>query len=73
MWGTLSGSRFKQLIRETYDEVVHRRRNIFLVPAGKVGKRFVNEITRLINVYTQSSAMESSAIDAVMVASQVLL
>ena len=37
MWGTLSGSEFKQLIRETYDEVVHRRRNILLVPSGKVG------------------------------------
>ena len=45
----------------------------FFVPSGSAGKKFVREITRLMNAYAQSSAMESIAFDAIMVACHVLL
>ncbi len=73
LWGTLPGNEFMQTINEAYSEVVHWRRNIFLVPSGNAGKKFVREITRLLNAYTHSSALETIAFDAIMVACQLLL
>ena len=34
-----------------YDEIVHWRKNIFLLPSGSSGKCFVKEMTRLINFW----------------------
>ena len=43
------------------------------MPSGSTGKEFVRELTRLFNAYTQRSALESIALDAIMVACVVLL
>ena len=51
-----------------YDEVVHWRRNSFLLPSGSTGKEFVRELRLLFNAYTQQSALEPIALDAIMVA-----
>ena len=72
-WGRLSGEDFAETIHNAYSEMVHWRRNVFLVPTGKVGKQFVKELTRLFNAYAQSSALESVALESIMVACGVLL
>ena len=46
---------------------------MFLVPSGKAGKQFVREITNLLSAYAQSSAKEPVAMEAVMVASTIIL
>ena len=46
---------------------------MFLVPSGKAGKQFVQEIINFLSAYTQRSAKESVAMEAVMVASTTLL
>ena len=48
-------------------------KNVFLVPSGKAGKQFVREITTLLLAYAQRSAMESVAMETLMVASTLLL
>ena len=50
-----------------YDVVVQWKRNIFLVPSGKVGKAFVSEITRLVRGYAEATALEGIALKAVVV------
>ena len=40
-WGCQPGHEFSRSIRAAYQETVHWRRNVFLVPSGKVGKDFV--------------------------------
>ena len=72
-WGRLSGEDFAETIHNAYSEMVHWRRSVFLVPTGKVGKQFVKELTRLFNAYAQSSALESVALELIMVAWGVLL
>ena len=72
-WGNIDGAEFARAIRMAYDEVAHWRRNVFLLPTGNAGKEFVRELTRLFNAYTQRSALESVALDAIMVACVVLL
>ena len=73
IWGCLNGDDFACAIHSAYCEVVHWRRNLFLVPSGSVGKAFVRELTRLFNAYAQASALESVAFESITVASCVLL
>ena len=47
-WGQLDGQDFTQAISAAYAEVVHWRRNLFLVPSGKAGRDFVTDINRQI-------------------------
>ena len=72
-WGRLSGDDFADAIHSAYSEMAHWRRNVFLVPSGSVGKQFVKELTQLFDAYAQASALESVALEAIMVASCVLL
>ena len=62
-----------QLINEAYDVVVQWKRNIFLVPSGKVGKAFVSEITCLVRGYAEATAFEGIALKAVVVMQVLLL
>ena len=72
-WGDRDGAEFVKCVREAYNEVVHWRRNIFLVPSGKAGKDFVLELTRLFEAYASHSALESIALDAILLACTLLL
>ena len=46
LWNdTIEGSDFVDRVTAAYDEVVHWKRNLFVVPFGKVGKEFVLEFT----------------------------
>jgi len=72
-WGDMNGLDFVDAIHCAYCEIVHWRRNVFLVPSGATGKEFVKELTRLFNAYAQASALESVALEAIMVASCLLL
>ena len=67
MWGDIDGDTFTSLISEAYNKVVHWRRNIFRVPSGKAGKSFVNELSRLLESYSDGNALECIALKASMV------
>ena len=73
IWGTYSPADFSNMLTETYQEIVHWRRNLFSVPYGKSGKQFVAEIARLIRAYAERSCLESIAVSAVNVACVLLL
>ena len=45
--GNKDDATFCKLIGDTFEVVVHWRRNSFLVPSGKAGKDFVLELARL--------------------------
>ena len=72
-WGNLNAEDFSHVITCASAEIVHWRRNVFMVPSGKAGKRFVQELTRLFSAYADASAMEGIAIKAVMTACSLLL
>ena len=40
-WGSLDAQAFIAAISQAYDEVIHWRPNLFLVPFGNVGSRFI--------------------------------
>ena len=72
-WGDIEGIDFADSIEAAYSEVVHWRRNIFLVPSGSEGKYFVQEMAQLFQGYADGSANESFALTAAMVMPSLLL
>ena len=74
LWnGTIEGSDFVERVNIAYDEVVHWKRNLFMVPFGKAGREFVQELTHLFRCYGERSALECIALKAAMLFCTLLL
>ena len=72
-WGEIDGTTMQGVINESYNEIVHWKRNLFKVPSGKAGKGFVRELTRLLNAFAEVSALEVIALKAAFVMPALLL
>ena len=65
IWGdSLSGTSFCNLVDKAYDEAIHWRRNIFMLPYGKVSKSFVQELSNLLQAFAEKSSYERIALKA---------
>ena len=74
LWnGTVEGSDFVDRVNIAYDKVVHWKRNLFVVPFGKAGKEFVQELTCLFHCYGEKSALECIALKVAMLFCTLLL
>ena len=73
LWNDVSGSDFSTMINSAYNEAIHWRRNLFSVPVGKAGCRFVQKLSRLFQSYADCSALEGIAFKAAMVMPILLL
>ena len=63
-WQTRTGREFSDAINDAYSQIVHWKRNLFMVPSGAQGKRFVGELARLFNAFANESALEAFAVKA---------
>ena len=72
-WGSNDGKAFCDMIDEAYNDIIHWKRNIFLLPSGAMGKAFICEITRLLQAFAEGSAMECIALKASFVMQILLL
>lgn len=72
-WGPHSGEEFFTIVSGAYEEVIHGKRNVFLVPSGSASKVFIAELARLFQAYADCSSLESVAIKAITVAQAFLL
>ena len=61
-WGEHDGSHLEPIIESAYAEAIHWRRNIFMIPSGKVGKEYVKEQARLFNAYSDGMPLERIAL-----------
>ena len=73
LWGDRPRDEILSLLETIYAEVVHWRGNVFTVPLGASGKRFVIETARLAEAFADGGALESVAILAMMVMPSLLL
>ena len=73
VWGDLSGRDFCDKVNKAYDEVVQWRRNLFLVPFGKVGKALIQEMANLFQAYGENSSLECIALKACLLMQVLLL
>ena len=72
-WGSHEGKAYYDAVTTAYNEVIHWRRNVFLVPSGTTGKAFVSELARLMQSYADGSSLESIAMKAGTIAQTLLL
>ena len=63
-WADVPGSIFSRNVNSAYEEVVHWRRNLFLLPFGKVGEAFLCELAKLLHSYANQSTYDSIALKA---------
>ena len=63
-WGTFDSETLIAHVSDAYDEVVHWKMNLFLVPIGSVRKSFVVELARLYRAFATKSALECIALKA---------
>lgn len=61
------------MISSTYNEVLHWKPNLFMLPSGQQGKRFINELARLFHAFNQQSPLEAIAIKTAMCMPALLL
>jgi len=72
-WGASDGFAVTLAIDRAYAEIVHWRRNVFLLPSGKVGRDFVRELSRLFTAYAERQPIELIAMKAAMTMPALLL
>ena len=72
-WKEVPANIFERDIQQVYYKIIYWRKNIFMVPSGGGGKKFIKEITRLINLWTNNSPLENIALKAIHVMPALLL
>ena len=74
VWGTHTKQDVHVIIDAIYDEIVFWRRNLFILPSGAVGKKFVIETTKWIEYWNQDAVnFKDIALKVLMVMPALLL
>ena len=72
-WNKVAGSRFEALIHDAYEKIIQWKRNIFMLPTGASGMKYINETTRLFNLWVNNTPYELIGLKAIHVMSALLL
>jgi len=73
-WGPYDGQTFIGIITAAYNEVVHWKRNLVLVPSGSPSKAFVSDLARLLEaIADDGSSLEGIAMMACTILQALLL
>ena len=67
------GAQFVSDICTTYNEIVHWRKNLFILPTGKAAKLFISELTTWLSHYNQDTEFHGIALKVFMVLPALLL
>jgi len=72
-WKEIPASIFESDVNYAYEKIVYWRKNLFMVPTGGAGKRFINELTRLITSWTANSTIADISLKALHIMPALLL
>ena len=54
-WNTVPGRIYLKDLEEAYNQIVYWRKvHIFMVPTGSAGKKFIDEISKILNLWTNT-------------------
>ena len=73
IWGKYKDHEFEKNLSQVYETVVFWRKNLFLLPSGKAGRKFVGEVSRLMGEWLLDSPLKDIAFKAIMVMPSLLL
>ena len=71
--GNLTFGDLQQIVSAIYEESSKWKRNLFLLPSGSAGKKFIDECTRMINAWNNNTPLCAVAIKAVMIFPSMML
>ena len=60
-------------VSNSYNIVIKWKKNLFKLPSGNAGKRFICEMTRQINLFTTNSSLQPVALKCLMIMPHLLL
>ena len=69
----LPGSVCQKDLEEAHEQRIYWLKNVFVVPTGASGTKFINEITRLFDQWTNDTPLKSIALKAIHVIPALLL
>ena len=72
-WNTVPGRIFHKDLEEAYNQIVYWHKNVFVVPTGAAGKKFIDEISTLLNLWTNNTLIKNIALKAIHVMPALLL
>eukprot|EP00111_Clytia_hemisphaerica_P021772 TCONS_00064018-protein len=61
------------MLNVVYEKIVFWRQNLFRLPSGNAGKRFIRELSRLINSWVEDSSIKTISLKAIMIMPALLL
>ena len=64
-WNTVPGRIYQKDLEEAYNQIVYWRKNIFMVPTGAAGKKFIDEISRVLNLWTNNMPLKNIVLKAI--------
>ena len=73
IWEKYKDREFEKNLLQVYETVVFWRKNLFLLPSGKAGRKFIGEVSRLMSEWLHDSPMKDIAFKAIMVMPSLLL
>ena len=65
-WYNISGKEFVDFINRTYDNMVHWRKNLLKLPAGKASRLFINELTTWLDLYNRNTPFKNIVLNVFM-------
>ena len=64
-WNTVPGRIYLKDLEEAYNQIVYWRKvHIFMVPTGSAGKKFIDEISKILNLWTNNKPLKNIALKA---------
>ena len=72
-WGDYDSIHVIRSIEQIYEKIVYWRRNVFMLPFGKVGKNYIDQTNYILNEWLHDSPLASISFKMIMVMPQLLL
>ena len=73
LWNKVDGNTFTNDLNQAYDRIVFWKKNMFLLPTGAAGKKFIAELTRLMYAWVNDTPMKNIALKAIHVMPALIL
>ena len=72
-WGKFDDTTYENNLVFVYERIVFWKRNLFVLPKGNAGEKYIEETTRLFNCWLTNSPLKPISFKAIMVMPSLLL
>ena len=73
IWGKYKDHEFEKNLSQVYETAAFWRKNLFRLPFGKAGRKFIGEVSRLMSAWLHDSPLKDIAFKAILMMPSLLL